>query len=110
MSSSGAITFMLSTMLCYTLASIRPNVPVSVEKLSLRKTEIPIAKIPRCESEFSLGLSRNLSVSRELSEFGKLCDAGELAIMLASCTLRVVVGSALLYKLYIKLTNKNQDR
>ncbi len=61
------------------------------------------SKIARCESEFSLGLSRNLSINRELSEFGKFCDSGEMLITVSSYGFRALVGSIILYKLYEKV-------
>lgn len=59
---------------------------------SFSRDDIVVPKIPRCESEFSLGLGRSKSIDRELSQFGELCYSGQIFLLALRITLGVVVG------------------
>ncbi len=60
----------------------------------------------RNESEFSLGLSRSMSVNKDLTEFGKMCDSGQIFMMVATMTFRVSLGSFLAYKIWNSFDKK----
>ncbi len=78
---------------------------ITSENLASIKNEEQ-GNIRRNDSEFSLGLSRSVSINRELSEFGKLCDSGQIFITVSSIGIRMALGSFIVYKIYDTVTNK----
>lgn len=64
------------------------------------------AIIPRNDSEFSLGLSRNESVNRELNEIGPLCETGQTALLILQFSGLTLLGTAGILAAFMTRSNK----
>lgn len=101
----GLVSFVVTSSVYWLYSrEVSPDITLTTENLaSVTKKG---SKIKRNFSEYSLGLSRNLSVNRDLSTLGPLCDSGQMFLQITNYSLRAAIGAAIGYGIYAELRRK----
>jgi hypothetical protein len=99
----GLMSFIASSSLYWFLSrDDSSGATLTTENLVAKKG----SNIKRNFSEFSLGLSRSLSVNKDLSTLGPLCDSGQVFLQVTNYSLRAVIGIAIGYGIYNEIKRK----
>jgi hypothetical protein len=99
----GIVTFIASSSIYWFLSRDNSSgATLTTENLVSKKG----SNIKRNFSEYSLGLSRSLSVNRDLSTLGPLCDSGQVFLQVTNYSLRAAIGAAIAYGIYTEIKRK----
>ena len=101
MNGCGILLYLTSTCTILAMNHIQTT-RLKLEESSLSIYDTPPrlkSDITRCDSDFSLGLGRNDSISRELNELGPMCRSGQLAFQMAKVVTVSFVSVLVLMKI-----------
>ena len=87
--SEGVVFYVISSTAVVAWQHFQGNLSSDRDEASY---QTPPSSMTRCDSEFSLGLGRSDSISKELSELGPMCNSGKLALQFTKYILLSVAG------------------